>query len=418
MLVYIKINNFLSFGKEIELSFEPTSNKEFADYYISNPLSKLNLLNLCLLFGPNGSGKSNLAKAFLFLKEFVLNTNVNIKGVSRFISFASETNNKCDFELCFVYHKTKFKYFVELNSTRVENEELYFFPAAKPALIFARKLNGTEYGLTFGSKIDINELASKTIEKYLSYSESFFYAYKQSPYNNQLIKDAMAWFDQGLDVATGNNNFDKLKKELKEDKDLRKAVVDLLQKIGFGINNIKFQQDIANEKEFKNKINDPNLTYFEKEQLLKGGNHISFEYKKTDEDGEELSYLVPEEFESDGLVSVLSLTTSIIKMSKNKSLLIIDGTTSNIHPHVIRFLLREFLLHRGVYSETQLFLTSHDISLLSEKDMLRKDAIWFMDKMQNGFSDLYSLADFNIRKELSYYNAYNLGKFGATPDLD
>jgi hypothetical protein len=47
--------------------------------------------------------------------------------------------------------------------------------------------------------------------------------------------------------------------------------------------------------------------------------------------------------------------------------------------------------------------------------LIRKDAIWFTNKKDNGSTELYSLADFNIRKELSYYNAYKVGKFGAVP---
>jgi len=65
-------------------------------------------------------------------------------------------------------------------------------------------------------------------------------------------------------------------------------------------------------------------------------------------------------------------------------------------------------------------LTSLDphSSFLNEKDMLRKDAIWFAEKGKDGGTDLYSLSDFNFRKELSFYNAYKLGKFGAIPNVD
>jgi AAA15 family ATPase/GTPase len=63
-------------------------------------------------------------------------------------------------------------------------------------------------------------------------------------------------------------------------------------------------------------------------------------------------------------------------------------------------------------------VTTHNISLLNEKDLIRKDAIWFTNKKENGSTELYSLADFDIRKELSYYNAYKVGKFGAIPNVD
>jgi len=68
-------------------------------------------------------------------------------------------------------------------------------------------------------------------------------------------------------------------------------------------------------------------------------------------------------------------------------------------------------------NQAQLLFTTHNISLLNEKDILRKDAIWFTEKQPDGASDLYSLADFNFRKDLSFFNAYKLGKFGAVPEI-
>jgi hypothetical protein len=59
------------------------------------------------------------------------------------------------------------------------------------------------------------------------------------------------------------------------------------------------------------------------------------------------------------------------------------------------------------------------MSLQNEKDILRKDAIWFTDKKEDGATDLYSAADFaDFRKELSYFNYYKSGKFGAVPNID
>ena len=57
------------------------------------------------------------------------------------------------------------------------------------------------------------------------------------------------------------------------------------------------------------------------------------------------------------------------------------------------------------------------MSILNEKDILRKDAIWFTEKLKDGSTDLFSMADFNFRKELSYYKAYKIGKFGGIPEL-
>jgi AAA15 family ATPase/GTPase len=86
-----------------------------------------------------------------------------------------------------------------------------------------------------------------------------------------------------------------------------------------------------------------------------------------------------------------------------------------LHPLLVMHFLREFLRKS---KNAQLLFTTHNLSLLQEKEILRKDAIWFTEKGDDGATSIYSMADFNFRKELSFYNAYKQGKFGALPNLE
>ncbi|MQY78814.1 MAG: hypothetical protein GH151_06420 [Bacteroidetes bacterium] len=54
---------------------------------------------------------------------------------------------------------------------------------------------------------------------------------------------------------------------------------------------------------------------------------------------------------------------------------------------------------------------------MEEQDSLRKDVIWFTEKNKIGYTELFSISDFNFRKTLSFVNAYKSGKFGAKPNL-
>lgn len=63
----------------------------------------------------------------------------------------------------------------------------------------------------------------------------------------------------------------------------------------------------------------------------------------------------------------------------------------------------------------QLIINTHDTNLLS-LNMLRRDQIWFVEKNpNNGASDLYSLADFSVRKEENIQKGYLNGRYGAVP---
>jgi hypothetical protein len=58
---------------------------------------------------------------------------------------------------------------------------------------------------------------------------------------------------------------------------------------------------------------------------------------------------------------------------------------------------------------------------MRETDMLRNDIFHFTEKAEDGSTELFSFTDFNsdvIRKGSSLYNAYRIGKLGATPELD
>ena len=95
-------------------------------------------------------------------------------------------------------------------------------------------------------------------------------------------------------------------------------------------------------------------------------------------------------------------------------LLNIDELESSMHPDLVIHFINTFLVNS---KEAQLVCTTHEINILSEQDNLRKDIVWFTQKSPEGATELYSLADFNIRKELSFINAYKAGKFGAKPRL-
>jgi AAA15 family ATPase/GTPase len=73
-------------------------------------------------------------------------------------------------------------------------------------------------------------------------------------------------------------------------------------------------------------------------------------------------------------------------------------------------------------NHAQLIFTAHDTWQLCT-ELLRRDEIWFVEKTDEGASDLYSLADFSdiggkkIRNDANYEKNYLFGKYGAIPEL-
>ena len=61
-----------------------------------------------------------------------------------------------------------------------------------------------------------------------------------------------------------------------------------------------------------------------------------------------------------------------------------------------------------------MIVTTHEAHLL-DQDLLRRDEYWFVEKDDNQQSQLVSLADFRIRKDLQVQKGYLQGRFGAIP---
>ena len=92
----------------------------------------------------------------------------------------------------------------------------------------------------------------------------------------------------------------------------------------------------------------------------------------------------------------------------------IDEIENSLHHELLKHWVLTFLANTH---GSQIIFTTHDRDLLASNDVLRKDAVWFAEKQENGATEIYSLADFDLRKNLSFLNAYKAGKFGAQPNL-
>ena len=59
-------------------------------------------------------------------------------------------------------------------------------------------------------------------------------------------------------------------------------------------------------------------------------------------------------------------------------------------------------------------MTTHESRLLDFK-LLRRDEIWFVNKDENGNSNIYSLEEYNARFDQKIDKAYLEGRYGGVP---
>jgi AAA15 family ATPase/GTPase len=426
MILEIKIKNFLSFKDEVTFSFEATADTTLDEYYVVEPIPGVRVLKMAMVYGANASGKSNLLKVFDFIRFFVQYIPKEKDKKTRFIPFKFDVT--CDesgyIELTFFAGNQKHKYILCLDQNKVISEKLYYYPGTRPAVIFERhfdELNQISV-IEFGSKIKISEQAKEAIQLKTLRNMSVLAAFSQVNLAVPEMNKPLLWFkEQFLAMIDPYTNLTEYSdKHIKSDENTKKFALNFIRQADLNISNIKFEDEVMEVPDELLKIIEvgPFFTDDEKLRIRKEKTihreQTMFEHTIT-KNGLPEQHILNKDEESQGTLRYYGLSAPFFNTIENNSFLSIDEIGSALHPLLVMHFLREFLRKS---KQAQLLFTTHNLSILQEKEILRKDAIWFTEKQDDGATIIYSMADFNFRKELSYYNAYKQGKFGAVPNLE
>jgi AAA15 family ATPase/GTPase len=118
--------------------------------------------------------------------------------------------------------------------------------------------------------------------------------------------------------------------------------------------------------------------------------------------------------ESAGTQVLFGLMMVILDSVQHNKILLIDEIENSLHSKIVEYIVE--LFHAG--SSAQIIYTTHNTNLLN-LDKLRKDQIYFVNKRDDGSSDLYSLFDYkDFRDTMDVEKAYLQGRFDAIPYID
>ncbi|HNW52119.1 MAG TPA: ATP-binding protein [Prolixibacteraceae bacterium] len=423
MIQEFRIKNFLSFKDEVTFSFEATKDKNLEDYYVTEVAPGVRLLKLGIVYGANASGKSNLINAFEFLKNFWIsgyNSKEENNQVTPYLFDQETPKQPSEFKLTFYAKGIKFVYSLKLNEEVILYERLDFYPGVQPAVIFERKLNNAVSEIIFGTKTKVTSVAKNEIAIRCLTNTSLIAAYKQVNFSIPELNIATEWMQKQFIPVIHMKSIDLKTTEIRvaENEILKKQLQEKLNRSGLNISAIDseiIREELNNDFLEKVKLLGISSSEYDKLKQQKNLVRVQTVFHHSIEGNPETIYKLSLEHESDGTKQLFALHTALIEQQQNKAFLIIDDFDLLLHPLLMEEILTNYLKEKSTNS--QLLITTNNVSLLSEKDLIRKDAIWFTNKKKDGSTELYSLADFNIRKELSYYNAYKLGKFGAVPKV-
>ena len=118
--------------------------------------------------------------------------------------------------------------------------------------------------------------------------------------------------------------------------------------------------------------------------------------------------------ESNGTRKLFQILIRLLDVIKNKKSIMMDEFDMGLHTRLADFILD--LIHAS--ESSQLLFTSHNTNLIDVK-RLRRDQIVFVNKSEQGATEVYSLYDFkDFRENMDAEKGYIQGRFDAVPYVD
>ena len=115
--------------------------------------------------------------------------------------------------------------------------------------------------------------------------------------------------------------------------------------------------------------------------------------------------------ESEGTKTLFRMMVRMIGIIHEGKMLLVDEIDNSLHTQLAEFVIGMF----NHSDHAQLIYTTHNTHLLNT-DFQRRDQVYFVNKREDGSSDLYSLFDFkDFRDTLDMEKAYLQGRFDAIP---
>lgn len=439
MLVNFRFGNYLSYNELAEFSMVIGNTRRHPEHVMK--FKDVSLLKFAAVYGANASGKSSLVKAIGFSKRLVLDGFGNAVTSDKYCkNYLGNKDELTNFEYEIMIEDTVYSYGFSVNLFEkvVYREWLYSLSNNKEEEIFIKELKHDEsvYEVNYDmlgfpengkSRLEVYLEDFKTLTNSLFITElnknkKPFYGHGKLSIFNQLYE----WFQKKLEVISpdespSENGITYLRK------DNGIALSNFLDAFGTGVKEIGtkeiHEKDLYNEmssgivKKIIEDIRDRDSE--SKTAMLRTANNI-YEIENVDNQiiirtvyfkhsSDDILYSLGEE--SDGTVRLVEIFD--ILACGNEKVFVVDEIDRSLHPNLTQNFIKEYLQKEN---SGQLIVTTHEDRLL-DLEMLRRDEIWFVEKQEDGNSNLYSLEKFKERFDKDILKAYLEGRYGSIPEF-
>lgn len=448
MFLGFSVSNYLSFKTTQTISMMASKVVRHKEHILKGNGKRI--LKTGLIYGANAGGKSNLIRAIDFSSDIILEGLDSVDLNKKYFRICNDGyKNPAVFEYRLITQSGK-EYSYGLAISYVEKKILSEWlirieKSGAETYIFNRNIDeqGTPYT---ESEIKIKNIEEETRWKFYleDFSGNISDALKKKSILSDVaersngkqgifseIFDVFLWF-QSMIIIFPTSQYSRLN-QMVEDEDVRKLFSYLLKYFDTGIESVeskmgyvefdKIFDGIPKEEAEKLKIrvsNDiqeepvvfkvNNQMYLLRKDME--GNIITTKMMQNHGNDRELfDYLE----ESDGTQRLFDLIPLFYEHNGN-AVIFIDEIDRSLHTNLTRRFLELFYgLTEG--DTSQIIATTHDSNLL-DLELVRQDEIWFVKRMEDHSSKIYSLNRFKERYDKVIDKEYLLGRYDAIPVFD
>lgn len=375
MILELRLSNMFSLRGEVSLNLQAARIQTQKARELEGNLFAVGgeqLLKSVAVFGANASGKSNVIKAIRACVEMIREShNYNEDTAFGFAPFKFDGYDEkpSSFYVRFLMEGIEYEYSFTMTRTEILTEQLYYYPNGRRSLVFSRderkgpeKKDVYEFKLVLKRPMDV---AANTSRKTLFISRA-------SQMDRELAKQVFRFFAD--EVVLDYKTPVALEQLLREQKN---TLLEVLRTADSDIVDIQLTGDRLK-------------TYH------RNNPDVAFDFETE---------------ESEGTKTLFRMMASMIDIIRKGRVLFIDEIDTSLHTQLVEFIIGMF----NSSERAQLVYTSHNTHLLNT-DFQRRDQVYFVNKRDDGSSDLYSLYDFkDFRDTLDMEKAYLQGRFDAVP---
>lgn len=397
MILKIEFENFFSIRDKVRIDFRAANINTALARELGHNIMNWNgvpVLKSIGLFGPNASGKSNILKAIDFCCRMILDSHLNNEGaVFNFEPFKFDgwQEKPSKFLIDFVCDGVEYEYSFELTKTKILSESLYHYPVGRKAKIFVRNADGK---YSFGTGV-----INKPADVVLNTSDKNLFLSRASSMNREIAQKLYRYFLNQFLLGLVNVNEMVI---LDSFNTYKKVILKALEICDTDITDIEAR---------KEQITAP--------VAIPGQGELSFKlvdvlkFKTFHRNKKDVMFDLDME-ESNGTRKLFQILIRLLDVVENRKGIMMDEFDMGLHTRLADFILD--LIHASEGS--QLLFSSHNTNLIDVK-RLRRDQIVFVNKSEDGATEVYSLYDFkDFRENMDAKKGYIQGRFDAVPYVD